>query len=270
MAFDGRANIIEIDDENKVVAFDLYRRKKISGTKLGPILGLSDLSSPFKVALELAGIYPGDKANKYIDAGNILEPVIRNYVRKNAGSLTGDLGLSEDTSIIIEEPVDKDKCGYDHFHDNKMFGGLVDGYVAYGGKRQAILEIKTSHDRAKWLDENGNVTVIPQTYMMQAGLYAELSGLDRIVFAVGFLEDPDYEHPELWVPSPENTVLVTVDKPDMSGPMAEAEKWYHEYIDAGETPEWTDKDADLVKWLKSYDPKAAKKNNSHAKVKKWF
>ena len=95
MAFDGRANIVEIDDDERIVAFDLYRKKKISGTKLGPILGMSDLSTPFKVALELAGIYPGDKANKYIDAGNILEPVIRSYVRKNAKTLCTDLGLPE-------------------------------------------------------------------------------------------------------------------------------------------------------------------------------
>lgn len=260
MAFDGRANIVEIDDDERIVAFDLYRKKKISGTKLGPILGMSDLSTPFKVALELAGIYPGDKANKYIDAGNILEPVIRSYVRKNAKTLCTDLGLPERTDIIVEEPVEKEKCGYDHFHDNKVFGGLVDGYIAYGGKRQAILEIKTSHDKERWLDEEGNVTIVPQTYMMQAGLYAELSGLDKIVFAVGFLEDADYDRPNFWVPTPDNTVLITVDRPDMSGPMTDAEKWYHEYIDAGETPAWTDKDADLVKWLKSYDPNAKKKN----------
>ncbi len=270
MAFDGRANIVEIDDENKVVAFDLYRRKKISGTKLGPILGMSDLSTPFKVALELAGIYPGDKANKYIDAGNALEPVIRNYVRRNTADVAKGLGLPEGTDIIIEEPVEKEKCGYDHFHDSKMFGGLVDGYVAYGGKRQAILEIKTSHGKERWLDADGNVSVIPQTYMMQAGLYAELSGLDKIVFAVGFLEDGDYERPDLWVPSPENTAIVTVGRPDMSGPMAEAEKWYHEYIDAGETPEWTDKDEELVKWLKSYDPNAKRKNGPSGKGRRKF
>ena len=35
MAFDGRANIVEIDDDERIVAFDLYRKKKISGTKLG-------------------------------------------------------------------------------------------------------------------------------------------------------------------------------------------------------------------------------------------
>lgn len=269
MAFDGRANIIEIDDKDRVVAFDLYRKKKISGTKLGPILGMSDLSTPFKVALELAGIYPGDKSNKYIEAGNILEPVIRNYVRKNATDLRTGLNVPDGTDIIIEEPVEREKCGYDHFHDNKLFGGLVDGYVAYGGRRRAILEIKTSHDRERWLDEDGNVSVIPPTYMMQAGLYAELSGVDRIVFAVGFLENPDYDRPNFWTPTPENTALVTVDKPDMSGPMAEAEKWYHEYMDAGETPAWTDKDAELVKWLKSYDPDAKRNGKPKGKGKRF-
>ena len=56
MAFDGRINIIEIDDETRTVVFDLYRKKKISGTKLGPILGMSDLITPFKMACEIAGL----------------------------------------------------------------------------------------------------------------------------------------------------------------------------------------------------------------------
>ena len=260
MAFDGRAGIVDIDEDEKVVIFDTYKLKKITGTRVGPILGMSEFSSPFKVACELAGLYPGDKANKYIDAGNILEPVLRDYLAARPNLMRDALSVPEGSKVGIEEPVPKEQCGYDHFHDNKVFGGLVDGYIAYGGKRQAILEIKTSHDKERWLDEEGNVTIVPQTYMMQAGLYAELSGLDKIVFAVGFLEDADYDRPNFWVPTPENTVLITVDRPDMSGPMTDAEKWYHEYIDAGETPAWTDKDADLVKWLKSYDPNAKKKN----------
>ena len=260
MAFDGRANIIEIDDETRTVVFDLYRRKKISGTKLGPILGMSDLITPFKMACEIAGLYPGDKTNKYMEAGNILEPKIRSYVRKNAQALLpGILGIPADTQVIIEEPVEKEKCGYDHFHDNRTFGGLVDGYIAYGGKRQAVLEIKTSHDRQKWLDDDGNVTIVPPSYIMQAGLYAELSNLDAIVFAVAFLEDDDYDRPNFWVPTPENTVLIRMDRPDMSKPMAEAEQWYRDYIEAGETPAWTDADADLVKWLKAYKPDTGKR-----------
>ncbi|MCQ2085389.1 MAG: YqaJ viral recombinase family protein [archaeon] len=259
MAFDGRINIIEIDDETKTVVFDLYRKKKISGTKLGPILGMSDLITPFKIACEIAGLYPGDKTNKYMEAGNIVEPKIRKYVRNNQALVAKVLGLPEGTPIIVEEPVEKEKCGYDHFHDNKLFGGLVDGYIAYGGKRMAILEIKTSHDKSKWLDADGNVSIIPPSYIMQAGLYAELSNLDSIVFAISFLEEDDYDRPAFWSPNAENTYLVRIDRPDMSKPMADAEKWYHEYIEMGETPAWTDKDEELVKYLKSYKPDKKKR-----------
>ncbi|MDR3205764.1 MAG: YqaJ viral recombinase family protein [Candidatus Methanoplasma sp.] len=133
MAFDGRCGIVEIDDDSKVVEFDVYRLKKISGTKLAPILDASPYSSPFKVACELAGLYPGDKANKYIDAGNILEPVIRDHLSKSRRPALADaLGLPCDAPISVEEPAEKEKCGYDHFHNEKLFGGLVDGYIKVG------------------------------------------------------------------------------------------------------------------------------------------
>lgn len=267
MAYDGRANVVEIDDDARVVAFDLCRKKKITGTKLGPILGLSDLSTPFKVALELARIYPGDPPNKYIDAGNILEPKIRSYVRRNSAALLpGPLGVPRGTQLVIEEPVDKEKCGYDHFHDNAVFGGLVDGYIGYEGRRQAVLEIKTSNDRERFMDVDGGYTKVPDAYLMQAGLYAQLSGLDRIVFAVGFLEDDDYARPGFWTPTPENCVMIGMERPDMSKPMADAEAWYREYIDNGETPEWTEKDAPLVKWLKAYDPNKKQRNGRRRRL----
>lgn len=41
----------------------------------------------------------------------------------------------------------------------------------------------------------------------------------------------------------------------MSESMRQTEEWYEKYIRKGETPEWTEEDAELVKWLKSYDPK---------------
>ncbi len=252
MAFDGRRNIVEISDDERTVYFETWKPKKISGTKIGGILGYSEFATPFKVACEIAGIYPGDKANKYIDAGNILEPVIRNYIGQSATRmLSAPLGLPEGSKAAIEQPVEKDKCQYDHFHDNKLFGGMVDGYVLVDGKRDSILEIKTSHDREKWMDENGLPTNVPMTYMLQASLYAELAGLDRIVFAVGFLKDPeDFLRPNSWKPSEENTYIVVKDKLDMKGPMAEAEAWYKEYILNGYTPEWTEKDEELLKYLR--------------------
>ena len=253
MVFDGRRNIVEISDDERTVYFETWKPKKISGTKIGGILGCSEFATPFKVACEIAGIYPGDKANKYIDAGNILEPVIRNYIGQSATRmLSGPLSVAEDSRIAIEQPVEKEKCQYDHFHDNKLFGGMVDGYVQIDGKRDSILEIKTSHDKDKWLDENGEPTNVPMTYMLQASLYAELAGLDRIVFVVGFLKDPeDFLRPNSWKPSEENTYIVVKDKLEMSGYMKEAEDWYKEYILNGYTPEWTDKDEELLKYLRA-------------------
>ncbi|MDR1404562.1 MAG: YqaJ viral recombinase family protein [Candidatus Methanoplasma sp.] len=253
MAFDGRQAIIEIDDSEKTVYFDTYRQKKISGTKLAPILGLSEFSTPFKVACELAGLYPGDKPNKYIDAGNILEPVIRNRVRNICQTvLPAALGLPEESKVAVEEPAEKELCGYDHFHNSKTFGGLVDGYVVVNGKRDSILEIKTSHEREKWKDADGELTNVPTEYILQASLYAELANLDRIVFAVGFLEDSDYDRPKLWCPTDDNAVIIIKDKPEMKGYMEQAEAWYAEYIKNGFTPEWTDRDADVLKYLRAF------------------
>ena len=268
---DGRANVTSIDEDEKVVFFDIWgKKKKITGTKMGAILGCSRFSTPFKCALELARIYPGDPPNQYIKAGNIIEPVIRKYVRENSSALPFMLGLPESTPMVVEEPVDKDLCGYDHFHDNAVFGGLVDGYIAADGKRTAVLEIKTSSHRDMWTDEEGNVCKVPPDYVLQAGLYAALSNLDDIIFAVGFLEPEDYDRPQFWKPTPENCYLVHMEAPDMSGPMEEAEAWYHKYIDAGETPEWTEQDEELVKWLKSYDPKSAPRRNGKGYRQKRF
>ncbi|MBR2348067.1 MAG: YqaJ viral recombinase family protein [Candidatus Methanomethylophilaceae archaeon] len=258
MAFDGRAGIIDIDDDERTVIFDAYRLKKITGTRVGPILGISKFSSPFKVACELAGLYPGDKPNKYIEAGNILEPILRDYLKARTTALLKDpLAIPEGSKVGIEEPVPKEQCGYDHFHNNKVFGGMVDGYIQVDGKRDTILEIKTSRDREGWLDEDGGYTNVPMSYMLQASLYAELSNLDRIVFLVGFLEEPDYARPKAWVPSPENTYVIVKEKLDMAEYMAQCEEWYNEYMKGGYTPEWTDSeiDAEVLKYLRAYKRK---------------
>ena len=39
MPFDGRAGIVDIDEEERTVIFDTYRLKKITGTRVAPILG---------------------------------------------------------------------------------------------------------------------------------------------------------------------------------------------------------------------------------------
>jgi len=254
MTYDGRYRIEDIDDDEKVVYFDPFKIKKITGTRLAPILGKGDFQTPFSVALDLAGIYREDVKTKYIEAGNVLEPVLRSYARQSIPRIASLLGLPDGSRAGIEEPVPGDMCGYDHFHNESVFGGLVDGYVTVDGKRNSILEIKTSGEKEKWLDESGGYTNVAEQYMLQASLYAELSRLDRIVFVVGFLGDADYDRPKLWAPNEENTRIIVKEKLDMASHMKEAAEWYDEYMKNGQTPEWTDADKGLVKYLKAYKP----------------
>ena len=255
MAYDGRRAIIDIDEDEKTVFFDTYKLKKITGTRVAPILGLREYSTPFKVACELAGLYPGDGPNKYIDAGNILEPVLRDHIGNNVQLLREPLKVAEGSRIAVEEPVPMEQCGYDHFHHERVFGGLVDGYVQVDGKRDTILEIKTSAGRDRWLDDAGEIANVPMSYMLQASLYAELSRLDRIAFVVGFLEEEDYERPKRWIPSADNTAVIVKEKLDMSDHMARCIEWYDEFMKGGFTPEWTEADAKVLKYLKAYKPR---------------
>lgn len=257
MAFDGSRNLIDIDEEERVVYFDTPKLKKITGHRIGAIFGKSDFSTPFKVACELAGLYPGDKANKYIDAGNAIEPILRKWTRANISDIASLLGM--EGSMGVEEPAPAERCQYDHFHTEKVFGGMVDGYITCDNKRSAILEIKTASDRTKWQDENGDYTVVPESYMMQASLYAQLSNLNKIVFVVGFLEEENYRMPSKWIPTPENTLVLVVDKLDMKPIMDKAEAWYNELKSTYCTPEWTEKDEEVVKYILGLKRKSQKR-----------
>ena len=95
--------------------------------------------------------------------------------------------------------------------------------------------------------------------MMQASLYAELSNLQKIVFVVGFLEESDYRMPGKWVPTPENTCVVIKDKLDMAPWMEKAEAWYKELKGSYCTPEWTDADEEVVKYIRALGKKNKKR-----------
>ena len=142
-------------------------------------------------------------------------------------------------------------CGFDHFAEENVFGGMVEGYIIYNGERAAVLEIKTAGDKEKWLDENGNIAKVPENYLYQASLYATLGGLERIVFAVGFLTEGDYDDPKGFVPDEENFAIVIVNRMDISDDMEIAEEWFNRYILGGITPRWTEADAELVRRLQS-------------------
>ena len=258
MAFDGRNNIIEMHEDERYIEFDTWSPKKITGHRIGAILGCSRFKTPFAAACEIAGFGYEEPSNKYIVAGNAIEPIVREYCRKNVSSISDMLGLKGPAGV--EDPAAPERGGYDHFHTEKLFGGLVDGYILENGKRKAILEIKALN-RNRWEEEHDSMDDIPLEYIMQAGLYARLSGLDDIVYAIALLEEENYRVPDKWVSTPENTFFVHKPVPkEMDQWMSECESWYNDYIRSGYTPDWDDeRDADLLKYLRAGVKKQNKK-----------
>lgn len=240
-------NVTGIDKDSRVIRFNPKTCGKITGSRFQAILGDDTYMTEFAAACLIARIYSEFETNKYTEAGETIEPIIRGYVNTNGYDLLGDvLGLSSADRIAVEEPVPKKLCGYDHFKDNPVFGGMVDGYIRVNGKRRAVLEIKTASSREKWMDPQGNITKAPDNYILQASLYAELSGLDEIIFAVGFLEDEDYDNPKDWKIGDGNFYIVHMMKKDISEEMETGRRWFERYIQKGVTPEWTERDSEIV------------------------
>lgn len=232
----------KIDRDNHVICFNPEKHGKITGSRFLAVIGKDSFMSEFKAACLISRMYSEYEPTKYTEAGDIIEPIIRSYVRDNWQELLGEkLQLGNGDKITVEDPVEKRDCHYDHFGSEPVFGGLVDGYIRINGSRRAVLEIKTSSHRDAW--EDGK---IPEGYLLQASLYAELSGLDTIVFAVGFLEDEDYDSPKDWVPDHDNFLIVSVHKKDIADEMSYAEEWFRKYILRGMTPKWEDRDAEIV------------------------
>ena len=247
-----RENLKGIDYDNKVVRFDPEARHgKITGSRFLAVLGEDKYMSEFMAACLIARVCYDDTKNKYTQAGDVIEPIMRSYVRNNSDTILREaLGLDGSESINVEEPVNKVDCYYDHFRKDKVFGGLVDGYIGLKGRRYAILEIKTSSKRSDWFNEDGS-NKIPEGYYLQASLYAVLSNLERIVFAVAFLEESDYDNPENYIPTADNTLVLAVDRKDITLEMEAARGWYDRYIRSGVTPEWSDRDEMWVDVLTS-------------------
>ena len=232
-------DMVKIDRDNHTVTFSANKFKKITGTRLASIVDRNAYCSEFEVACDICRLFSEEVDNKYTRAGKVIEPKIRDYVRKHPEKMDS-LG----SEFKIEEPIDPDQCWYNHFGksspyyrkglvncDYPDFGGMVDGYVDFAdGTRAAVLEIKTAgiEKRESWF-QNGEFTV-PEHYVLQASLYCKLTSpeLRKIVFAVGFLEEKDYEDPESWEPNEDNTYIgVTDSHLEIDIVMFDAQEWYN-------------------------------------------
>ena len=140
----------------------------------------------------------------------------------------------------------------DFFPDQKVLGGSWDYLlVDKEGKPTTVLEMKTSKRIEDWVDD------IPEYYALQAALYAYLLGMDEVIMVASFLGFKDYDDPEKFVCSGDNTITrpfkVSERYPDFEKKYVKpALKWWKDYVESGISPAFDErKDAEILKALRT-------------------
>lgn len=234
-------------DGNKIQIIPPKRPKKLTGTRFATILGLNPWSTPFEIWCEVTRTYQKPFEDTiYTIAGKTIEPKQAEYMKQ--------------TYFMSNLVTPTDIWGKDYFHqtygdffkESPVLGGMWD-YLLYGkdGKPTTVLEMKTSKRVEDWKDD------IPEYYALQAALYAYLLGVDEVIMVASFLEPKDYDDPEKFVCSCENTITrpfkVSERYLDFEKKYVKpALKWWKEYVESGISPAFDErKDAEILKALRT-------------------
>lgn len=262
---------------NQIILSEEYKNKvgnkfkKITGSRLYNVLGLNEMSSSFKTWCTMVNIYTEPMDEMMANAGNVIEPKIRQWVEKTMNK-----------KYLVYDPK---KCKYDVFENNPIFGGIPDGEPITDGtidysNGARMLEIKTSSidsfvykkidhvfilqkdnnskpiikevggKKAKWFDSKNNIQ-IPEDYKFQLGLYCYLRNVTKGLFAICFLKTEDYLNPEACDVNEREIQLVEFDiNLDIFKHWIEqAITWYDKHILTGISPKMTNDDQQFVKDL---------------------
>ena len=227
------------------------RPKKITGTRLASIFGLNKWNTPFKAWCEITKTYQEPfEDTKFTIAGKAIEPKQAEYMR-TAYAMTDLIKPSD----VWGKDYFKKTYG-DFFPENKHLGGMWDYLVGkydrtvQGSGVEMVLEMKTTQRSEDWEND------IPEYYAIQAALYAWLLGVDDVVMVCSFLDPKDYDKPEAFEVSVENTITVPFKVseryPNFGNMIAQAEKWWADHVDTGISPDFDEKaDADILKALRT-------------------
>lgn len=216
------------------------QRLRITGHRFASVLGLNQYQSPFGAWAEITRLVKLPfEDNKYTIAGKTIEPKLIDVVRKKFPNC-----------VSIEEYYGNniDKYRWNNFvDDSNVFGGIIDAVATKEDLKTitAIVECKTSSKPHLWANNN-----VPIEYLLQGCEYSYLKGLDRVVFICAFLQEADYNHPEKFVPTEENTIIVVKKLKDVRIQMPNGEiitfdqaieyceKWWEDHIETGISPEF--------------------------------
>ena len=234
-------------DGNRIRIVPPKRPKKLTATRFATVLGLNPWSTPFEIWCAVTRTWEKPfEDTKYTLAGKAIEPKQAAYMK--------------DTYMMSNLVTPTEIWGEDYFHktygdffpEQKVLGGMYD-FLLYGknGKPTTVLEMKTTGRVEDWKDD------IPEYYALQAALYAYLLGVDDVIMVASFLEPKDYDDPEKFVCSGENTITrpfkVSERYPDFEKKYVKpALKWWKDFVESGISPAFDErKDAEILKALRT-------------------
>lgn len=222
------------------------RTKKMTGTRFGAVLGVNTWSTPFKVWCEMTKTYEDPFVDSiYTIAGKTIEPKQIQYMK----DMYAMDNLKTPTDIFGSDYFNK--TFGDFFGFNKIFGGMWDSVLMDGDEYEAVLEFKTTKRAEDWADDK-----IPEYYALQAALYAYLLEVEDVIMVCSFLKESDYEHPEKFTPSVDNTVTRSFKLheryPDFEGLIEQATAFWNNFVLTGVSPDYDAvKDAEIIKTLRT-------------------
>ena len=206
------------------------------------MLGVNKYSTPFKAWCEITKLVKAPfEDSKYMQFGRAVEPKLIEYVGKFYPNV---MSIKDYYGNNFEE------YQWNNFKDeSNIMGGIIDAVATRNdGKTLAtIIECKTASNASLWANNS-----VPVSYLLQGALYAYLKGLDRVVFVCTFPEEMDYNHPENYQVTDDNTILVVKKLSDILIPingkylnieecMEYATKWWNEFVVQGISPEFDEK-----------------------------
>lgn len=212
--------------------------KKITGTKLASILGLNQYQTAFQVWCDITRIYcPSFEDNKYTIAGKVIEPILRDYI------YITDKNIQSPEDIYGENFFQKTHG--DFYPENPIFGGMWDFRSVVDNRVVKIYEMKTTSIK-KMKDY-----VPPDSYILQAKLYAYLSGCWNASLVVGFLKDEDYISPSSFKPSVSNVKIFDLQVDDKFIKTLDfAKQFYYNNIVTGLSPDYDYRDFEILEEIK--------------------
>ena len=234
------------NDDNTISVTPPKRPKKVTGTRFGAILDSNKWTTPFNAWCAITRTYEEPFTDTiYTIAGKTIEPKQAAYMADKYFWKK----LISPTDVYGENYFNKTYG--DFFPENKIFGGMWDYlFVDKDNKPTTVLEMKTTKRIEDWVDD------IPEYYALQAALYAYLLGVDDVIMVCTILSESDYERPEEFVVTKDNTIerafKVSERYPDMDKTIKKVERWWKKHIVGGLSPKWNEKaDADILKVLRA-------------------